>query len=83
MRIYNRYIITVAVLLLLTTVLLVALGIDSLEIYCISYIIETLLVTELYRYLSPLARRALTRVSVVLLGIFLLIIALQVIKILG
>ena len=83
MRIYNRYIITVAVLLLLTTVILVAFGIDSVEIYYISYIMETLLVTELYRYLSPQARRALTRVSIVLLGIFLLIVVLQVIRILG
>ena len=80
MRIYNRYIMTVAILLLLTSVLLVAFGIDSLDIYGVSFVIEALIVTEIYRYSMPRARRALNIISIMLLCIFLLILGLEVIK---
>jgi hypothetical protein len=80
-KIYNSYILIVAVLLLLTTVILVALGQNSLDIYYTVYIIEALIVTELYVYLNAKARRGLTTVSIILFGGFLVIVSLQVIKI--
>ena len=83
MRIYNRYIITVAILLLLTTVILVALSIDTLEIYYISYVIETLIVSELYyKYFNTQARRKLNMISLALLGGFLVIVVIHIIKLL-
>ena len=83
MRIYNRYIITIAIALLLTTVILVAFDVASLEIYYTSYVIEALMVTELYRYLSPRARRALNTVSIVLLGGFFIIVVTHIVRILA
>ena len=80
MRIYNRYIITVAILLLLTTVILVALGIRSLDVYYTSYVMEALIITELYRHFSPRARSALNMVGIVLLVGFLLIALSRIIK---
>lgn len=83
MKIYNSYILIIAVLLLLTTVILVATGQNSLDIYYTVYIIEALIVTELYVYLNAKARRGLTMVSTILFGGFLVVVSLQVIKILA
>ena len=81
MRIYNNYILIIAVLLLLTTVIMVAMGRNSLDIYYTVYIIEALIVTELYVYFNARARRGLSMVSTILFGGFLVIVSLQVIKI--
>ena len=83
MKIYNNYILTVAILLLLTTVILVALGHNSLDTYYVAYVIEALIITELYVYLSAKARRGLNFVSSILFGGFLFIVALKVIEILA
>ena len=83
MKIYNSYILIVALLLLLTTVILVATGQNSLDIYYTIYIIEALIVTELYVYFNAKARRGLNLVSAILFGGFLFIASLQVIKILA
>ena len=80
MKIYNNYILIIAVLLLLTTVILVATGQNSLDIYYTVYIIEALIVTELYVYFNAKARRGLSLVSTILFGSFLVIVSLQVIK---
>ena len=82
MKIYNNYILIVAILFLLTTVILVATGQNSLDIYYTVYIIEALIVTELYVYFNAKARRGLNLVSAILFAGFLFIVALQVIKIL-
>ena len=82
MKIYNNYILIIAVLLLLTTVILVAMGQNSLDIYYTVYIIEALIVTELYVYFNAKARRGLNLVSTILFGGFLVIVSLQVIRIL-
>jgi len=81
-KIYNNYILIIATLLLLTTVILVALGQNSLDVYYIAYVIEALIVTELYVYFNAKARRGLSLVSAILFGGFLVIVSLQVIKIL-
>ncbi len=83
MKIYNSYILMVTILLLLTTVILVVLGQNSLAHYYIVYVIEALIVTELYVYFSAKARRGLNLVSAILFGGFLVIVSLQVIKILA
>lgn len=83
MKIYNSYILIIAILLLLTTVILVALGQNSLDVYYTTYVIEALIVTELYIYFNAKARRGLSLVSAILFGGFLVIVSLQVIKILA
>ena len=66
MRLYNRYIITVTILLIVTTVILTAFSVDSLDVYFIIYIIEAFIVTELYRHFSPRARRGMNLVCIIL-----------------
>ena len=83
MKIYNNYIVTIAILLLLTTVILVAMGQNALDVYYSIYIIEVLVVTELYVYFNAKARRGLSLVSVILFGGFVVIVSLQVIRILA
>ena len=83
MRLYNRYVLTVALSLLLTTVILIATGQNSLDIYYTIYVIEALAVTELYAYFNNKARRGLTYVSTILFGGFAIALCLQVIKILA
>jgi len=83
MKIYNNYIVTIAILLLLTTVILVAMGQNALDVYYSVYIIEVLVVTELYVYFNAKARRGLSLVSVILFGGFVVIVSLQVIRILA
>lgn len=83
MRIYNNYVLTVALLLLLTTPILVAMGQYSLEVYYTIFIIEALVVTELYVYMSSKTRRHLNVVGVILFGNFSLIVLANIIKILN
>lgn len=82
MKLYNNYIITTAVALLLTTVILIATGQSSLETYCLIYFIETLTITELLSYFNARARRGLNIVGFALLGGFFVIIITHIIKIL-
>jgi len=82
-KIYNSYILIITVLLLLTTVILVALEQNSLDIYYTIYVIEALIVTELYVYFNAKARQGLNLVTYILFGGFLGIVALQVISILA
>jgi len=81
-RFYNRYILTTAALLLLTTVIMVALGVGNLEVYYTAYVLETLAVTELYAYFNVGARRGLHMVSVVLFLGFAIIVLTRVAQIL-
>ena len=83
MKIYNRYILTIALLLLLTTIILIATGQNSLDIYYTIYVIEALIVTELYVYFNNKARRGLNLVSTVLFGGFAVALCLQILKILA
>lgn len=82
MKIYNNYILTIAILLLLTTVILIAVGQTSLNVYYTLYIIEALAVTELYAYLNNKARRGLTFVGTILFASFIVVLSFEIIKIL-
>jgi hypothetical protein len=81
-KVYNRYILSVALLLLLTTVILVGTGQNSLDIYYTIYVLEALVITELYAYFNNKARRGLTYVSTMLFGGFVIGLCFQVLKIL-
>lgn len=82
-KVYNSYILVIASLLLPTTVILVILGVNTLDIYYTAYIMEALVVTELYVYFNAKARRGLNLISAILFGGFLLSIYLQAMKILA
>lgn len=82
MKIYNRYVITVSLFLLLTTIILIATGQNSIDLYFTVYVIEALAITELYVHINNKARRGLTYVSTILFGGFAVALCLQIIKIL-
>jgi hypothetical protein len=81
MRLYNRYILTVTLLVLLSTVILVATRQDSLSVYYSVYVLEALIVTELFTYFNNRIRRGLASVSIVLFGGFLFTLCLEILKI--
>ncbi len=83
MRMYNHYVLTIALSLLLTTVILIATGQNSLDIYYTIYVIESFIVTELYAYFNNKARRGLTLVSTMLFGGFVIVLCFQALKILA
>lgn len=78
MKVYNRYIASVALVLTLTTVILAAFGQDNLDIYYTVYVIEALALTELYVYFSPRARRGLSSVGGILFLGFMVIVGIAV-----
>jgi hypothetical protein len=80
MSIYNLYVVSVATLLLITTVLLVAVGQSSLDVYYSFYVVEALIITELFVYFNKRSRRALQIVSIVLFGGFIIVLGMQVLK---
>ncbi len=83
MKIYNGYILITALVLLLTTIILIATEQTSLNVYYTAYILEALIITELFVSFNAKARRGLTLISVVLFGGFLFVASLEVIKILA
>ena len=82
MKIYNGYVLTVALFLLLTTVTLTAVGQSSLDLYYTVMFIGALIITELYVHLNRKARRGLNRVGAVLFAGLLVVVAVKVIEIL-
>ena len=82
-KVYNSYILVIASLLLPTTVIMVFLGVNTLDVYYTAYIIEALVATELYVYFNAKARRGLNLISAMLFGGFLVVIYLQAMKILA
>ena len=82
MRIYNKFIITVALCFGIANSLLAFLGQNSIEIYFIANAIIFLVITLLYTYFNPRARGALNALSAVIFAGFLVIVAFKIIEIL-
>jgi len=83
MRIYNRFILTLTLAAGLINVLLAFLGQEDIQIYFIVNIIAYMVITLLYVYFNPRARRALDGVSIVFFGAFLVIVAIKVMDIIS
>lgn len=83
MRIYNKYVVSLALSACLINTLLAFFGQNDLTIYFTINIIAYLVITLLYVYLNPRARRALNAIVVVLFGGFMVIVATKAIEILS
>lgn len=83
MRIYNKYIVYLALASCLINILLAFLGQDNIEIYFVINILAYLIITLLYVYLNPRARRALNSIGIVLFAGFMVIVTIKVIEILS
>ncbi len=82
MILYNRYLVTLAALFGVSTALLAAYRQEKLDAYFTLYVIEYLVVTLLFAYLHPRARRLLDALGYLLFGGFLVIVILKVVEIL-
>lgn len=82
MTLYNRYLLTLAALFALSTVILAAYGQNTLDAYFTVYVIEYLVATLLFVYLAPRARKLLDAMGYVLFGGFMVIVAMKVVEIL-
>ena len=78
MTIYNRYILIMALIFSVTSVIFAIADVSDLVLCLTIYVIESLVLTELFIYLNPKARRNLNRVNVVLFGLFLVLVAVEV-----
>ena len=83
MKIYNRYILWLAGLFALTTVILAVYEQNRLDIYYSLYLIESLALTLLYGHLNPRARRGLYLVGYVLFSGFISIVIIRIVEILS
>jgi len=78
---YSRYILIMAVVFCITSVIFAIADTSSLSLCLTIYVIESLILTELFIYLNPKARRNLNRVNVALFGLFLMLVAVEVVGI--
>lgn len=83
MRIYNKYVVSLVLISGLINALLAFFNQQSLEIYFVVNTIAYLLITLLYAYLNPRARRALNTVAAVVFAGFMVIVSLKVMEILS
>lgn len=82
MRIYNRFIAVLAICYAAATVIMAAYRIEILDAYFSVYTIILLVLTSLFMFLSPEARRELNRVGIGAFGGFIIIVAIKVAEIL-
>ena len=83
MRIYNNYIISLVIAFGAINSILAAVGQKQLDVYFTVNIIAYLVISLLYVYLNPRARRVLDTIGVALFGGFLVIVAFRVMEVLG
>jgi hypothetical protein len=83
LRIFNKYIISLALTSCLINIILAFSGQNNLEIYFIINILAYLIITLLYVYLNPRARKALNTIGIVLFAGFMVIVSLKVIEIIS
>ncbi len=80
MKIYNRYIVSLALAAGLVNILLTTLGQNDLSVYFIINTIVYLVITLLYVYFNPRARKALNTISIVLFAGFMVIVTLNFVE---
>ena len=81
MRIYNKYIISLVIVSSLINISLAFLGQNDLGLYSTINIIAYLVITFLYAYLNPRARRVLNTTATVLFAGFMVIVVLKAMEI--
>lgn len=80
MRIYNKYLLTLALVLGIANSLLAFMGTADLTIYFVIDLIFCLVITLLFVHVNPRARMALNGVNAILFGGFGVIIVLKLVE---
>ena len=74
MRIYNTYIVSLALTSGLINTLLACVGQNDLGVYFATNVVAYLVITLLYVYFNPRARRALNTIGIVLFAAFMVMV---------
>ncbi|MDO8716291.1 MAG: hypothetical protein Q7J73_05735 [Dehalococcoidales bacterium] len=82
MRVYNSFIAALALSFALITVIMAAYRVETLDAYFAVYTIALLVLTSLYMFFSPRARRALNQIGIGAFGGFMVVVAIKVVEIL-
>ena len=80
MRIYNNYVLSLALATCLLNTLAAFLGRDDLEFYFTINVIAYLLITIIYVYLNPRGKKALYAIGFALFGGLMIIVAFRVLE---
>ncbi len=83
MRAYNRFIAVLSICFALATFFMASYKVEMLDAYFAVYTIILLVLTSLFMFLSPGARRELNRVGIGAFGGFMIIVAVKVVEILS
>jgi hypothetical protein len=83
LRIYNRYILSLVITAFLVNTLLAFFGQEDIGLYFIINIIGYLVITLLYTYFNPRARKILNTIGIVFFAGFLVIVIMEVIDIIS
>ena len=83
MSVYNRYIISLVLTSCVINTVLAFFGQNDLTLYFTLNIIAFLVITLLYVYLNPRARRALNTIGVVFFAGFMVVVVLKITEILS
>lgn len=83
MTLYNRYIFIMALIFSVTALFFAIAAVADLWLCITVYVIESLILTELFIYLNPRAKKNLNRVNIILFVLFLMLVAAKVAEILG
>jgi hypothetical protein len=83
LRVYNKYVVSLTVVTCLITTILAFMVERDITVYFTVSVIAYLVITLLYVYFNPRARRALNTVAVVFFAGFLVIVAMKVVEILS
>jgi len=79
---YNRYILVLTLILAITSIIFAATAVSDLGLCFAIYLIECLILTELFIHISPRAKRNLSRVNYFLFTLFVLVLVYKVAEIL-
>ena len=82
MRVYNSFIAALALSFALITVIMAVYRVETLDAYFALYTIALLVLTSLYMFFSPRARRALNQIGIGAFGGFMVVVAIKVVEIL-
>jgi hypothetical protein len=80
MRVYNNYILSIAVLLCGVNAVLAFAGQEDLSVYFILNVLAYLIVTLLFVYVNPRAKFVLNSIGAILFGGFVIIVVMKVME---
>ncbi len=81
MTLYNRYILSLALVTCITTVIFAIISISSLGLAFAIYVVECLVVTELFVHLNRKARRNLSRVNYQLFALLMALVTIKTVEV--